>query len=72
MTTQSELVPPQGYESMVEYLLHTMHDASKFADGATRAILEGVLHYCNYGTREGPHRGNKCLCPHCRCERMES
>lgn len=49
----------------IEVLLHTMHDAAKFADGTTLAILEGVLHAESYGGRIGPYRGNKCTCPFC-------
>lgn len=49
-----------------DVLLHAMHDASKFADGAAKAILEGVLHKFRYATREPPFRGNRCQCPHCK------
>ena len=52
----------------IEDLLHAMHDASKFSDGAARAILEGALHRHNYAGREAPHRGDRCQCPYCRNE----
>lgn len=57
-------------EKEQEHLLHTMHDAAKFADETTKAILEGVLHQFDYATRKGPFRGNKCACPFCEGERL--
>jgi hypothetical protein len=61
----------RGYESEREELLHTMHDASKMlSSGASKAILEGVLHVYEYATRRPPFMGNRCDCPHCREERL--
>lgn len=56
----------RGYQSERDELLHAMHDASTFAEGATKAILEGVLHRYEYGARRGTFRGNRCTCPHCQ------
>jgi hypothetical protein len=54
-----------GRTDREEDLLHAMHDAAKFAEGASRAILEGVLHAHEYAGRQSPYRGNKCRCDHC-------
>lgn len=56
LPTPAGSVTPSGYESEREHLLHTMHDASKFADGAAKAILEGVLHHYEYGGRTPSHQ----------------